>query len=62
MKNFKMAALASWISEQNDFSNSESLCRSDVSHQVSAQFDLWFGRKYRLKNFKKAVMPSWISE
>ena len=27
----------SWISEWNDFSNSESLCSSDASHQVSAQ-------------------------
>ena len=29
-----------WISERNDFSNSESLCRSDASHQVSAQSDM----------------------
>ena len=29
----------SWILEWNDFSNSESLCRSDASHQVSAQSD-----------------------
>ena len=35
----------SWISEQNDFSNSESLCRSDASHLVSVQSDLWFGRR-----------------
>ena len=30
----------SWISEQNDFSNSESLCHSDTSNQVSAQSDM----------------------
>ena len=42
----------SWISERNNLSNSESLCRSDASHQVSAQSDLWFWRRYRLKNFK----------
>ena len=28
------------ISEWNDFSNSESLCRSEASHQVSAQSDM----------------------
>ena len=42
----------SWISERNDFSNSEPLCHSDASHQVLAQFDLRFGRRCRLKNFK----------
>ena len=41
-----------WISERNYFSNSESVCRSDASHQVSAQSGLWFGRRCRLKNFK----------
>ena len=51
----------SWISEQTYFSNSESLCRSKASHQVSAQFDLWFGRRCPLKNFKMAAI-SWISE
>ena len=35
LKNFKMAA--SWISERNNFSNSESLCHCDASHQVLAQ-------------------------
>ena len=57
LKNFKMFAMRpSWISERNDFSNSESLCHCDASHQVSAQFcfDLWFGRRCRLKNFKMA--------
>ena len=32
-----MANLAAWILEQNDFSNSEFLCRSDDSRQVLAQ-------------------------
>ena len=42
----------SWILEQNNFSNSESLCR-DASHQVLAQSN-WFGRRCHLKNFKMA--------
>ena len=29
-----------WISEQNDFSNSESLCHCDASHQVLAQSNM----------------------
>ena len=46
-----------------DFSNSESLCPSDASHQVSAQSNLWSGRRSCLKNFKMAAMwPSWILE
>ena len=36
-----------WISEQNDFSNSESLCHCDASDQVSAQSDLLFRRRCR---------------
>ena len=48
----------SWISEQKDFSNSESLCPCDVSHQVSAQSDLRYGRRCRLKNFKMATMAA----
>ena len=40
--------------ELNDFSNSESLFHCDASHQVSAQFDLLFGRRCCLKNFKMA--------
>ena len=47
-----------WISEQSNFSKSESLCRSDTSHQVSAQSTMRFRRRCRLKNFKMA----WISE
>ena len=46
------------ISERNDFSNSESLCHCDASHQVSAQLDLWFGRRCRLKDFKMATMAA----
>ena len=45
--------LPSWISEQNNFSNSESLCCSNTSDQISAQSDLWLGRRCWL---------SWISE
>ena len=46
----------SWIAERNDFSNSESLCRSDAYHQVSAQSNLRFGRRCCLKNFKMAAI------
>ena len=53
----------SLILEQNDFSNSESLCGFDASHQVSAQSNLRFGRRCCLKNLKMAPWcPSWISE
>ena len=48
----------SWISEQYNFSNCESLCRSDASHQVLAQSDLQFGRRCGLKNFKMATMAT----
>ena len=47
----------SCISERNNFSNSESLCRSDASHQVSAQSDLWFERCL-LRNFKVATLAA----
>ena len=39
------------IAERKDFSNSEPLCRSDVSTQVSAQSD------YR-ENFKMAALAA----
>ena len=42
----------SWISKRKDFSNSESLCRSDASHQDSAQSNLQFWRRCHLKTFK----------
>ena len=38
-KSFKMTARPSWLSERKDFSNSESLCHFDASHQVLAQSD-----------------------
>ena len=38
------------------FSNSESPCRPDASHQVSALPDLLFGRRCGLKNFKMAAI------
>ena len=44
---------------QNQMSNSESLCHSDAFHQVSAQSDLWFRRRCRLKNSK--CLPSSFS-
>ena len=48
----------SWISEWNDFSNSESPCHCDSSHQVSAQSELRFGRRCRLVNLKMATMAA----
>ena len=47
----------SQISDQNYFSNSESLCHSGASHQVWAQSTLWFGRCL-LKNFKMAPLAA----
>ena len=46
------------IPEWKDFSNFESLCHCDASHQVSAQSDLGVGRRCRLKNFKMAVVAA----
>ena len=40
------------------FCNSESLCPPDASNQVSAQSDLRFGRRCRLKNYKMAAMTA----
>ena len=52
---FKMAAQAAILdSGMERFSISESLCRSDASHQVSALSVLRFGRRCRLKNYKMA--------
>ena len=48
----------SWISEWNEFSNSESLCHCDASHQVLAQCYLRFGRRCCLKNFKMATVAA----
>ena len=46
----------SQISDQNYFSNSESLCHSNASHQVFAQSNLRFERRCCLKNFKMVAM------
>ena len=48
----------SWISERNNYSNSESLCCSDASYKVSAPSDLWFGR--RCLKFEVAAMVAAI--
>ena len=45
----------SWILEWYNFSSSVSLCCCNASHHVSAQSDLWFGRRCGLKIFKMAV-------
>ena len=47
LKTFKNNAMGpSWISERDDFSNSEFLCHCDTSHQVLAESDLRFGRRF----------------
>ena len=51
----------SQILDQNYFSNSESLCHSDASHQVLAQSALRFRRRCLLKNFKMAAMHKFSS-
>ena len=43
-----------WILERNDFSNSESPCLPDASHQLSAQTDL------RLLTVIKELAIAWI--
>ena len=51
-----------WISEQNQFSSSDSLCHSDASHQVLAQSDLLGGDVvWRISRWRPR-WPSWISE
>ena len=53
----------SWISEQNHFSNSESLCHCDASHQVLVQSDLQFGGDVVwIISRWSSWLPSWISE
>ena len=51
---------AGYLGYQNGmiFSNSEFLCRSNASHQVSAQSDIWFGKRCCLKIFKMADMEA----
>ena len=48
----------SWISEQNDFSNSNSPCGPNASHQICAQSDLGFRSRCGFKIFK---MASWAA-
>ena len=55
-RNFCKTWRPSRISEQNHFSNSESLCHCDASNQVSTQSDLRFWRRCRLRNFKTTTM------
>ena len=43
-------------SHWNNFINSDSLFHSDASHQVLAQSDLVFGRRYHLKTFVMATI------
>ena len=57
LKIFKMATMGAILDiRTSDLSNSESLCCSDASHQVSAQSNLQFGRRCCLKIFKTADM------
>ena len=54
-------AWPSWISEQKTFSNSESPCQSNASHQFLAQSDIAFGRICHILAILKlhvALMPS----
>ena len=53
---WRISRRPSWISEQNNFSNSESLCHCDASNQVLAKSNLRFGRRCGLKNFKVAAI------
>ena len=51
--NFKMAIMAAiLVTEQNDFSDSKSLCCFDASHQVLAQYDLRFERRCCFDEFQ----------
>ena len=43
---------------RNNLSTSESVCRLYASHKVSAQSDLGFRRRCRLKNFKMATLAA----
>ena len=44
--------------EHNDFNNSESLCYSNASHQVSAPSNVRFGRICLVKIFKMATVAA----
>ena len=50
--------LPSWILEQNDFSNSNSPCGLNTSHQVWALSDLGFRSRCSFKIFKMAAMAA----
>ena len=53
------AAMAAFLDIGTEvFSNSESPCHPDDSHQVSAQSHFWFGRRCCLKNFRIAAMAA----
>ena len=50
--------ISRWPPLQKDFSSSESPCRANASHQVSAQTDLGLDSSCGLKNFKMATMAA----
>ena len=55
LKSFKIATMAAILDTGTErFSNSESPCPPDASHQVSSQPDLLFGKRCGVKNFKMA--------
>ena len=59
MKNFKIATIVAIFDIRMErFYDSESLCPSDASYQLSVQFNIGFGRRYLLKNFKMATMAA----
>ena len=51
-----------WISEWNDFSNSEYLCHCDASHPVFALSDLWFWDEMSSEEFQDGHHAILISE
>ena len=55
LKIFKMA----WIAKRNDLNNFESLCRSNASHQVSAQSNLRHGAILDIRT--ELFLQFWIS-
>ena len=57
LKSFKITTMAANLDiGTKRFSNAESSCHPDASHQVLAQSDLLFGRRCGLKNFKMAAI------
>ena len=48
----------SWLLEQNDFSNPESSCCPNASHQDSAQSNLPFGSRWVFEIFKMAPLTA----